>query len=429
MTTVPSPPPVPHLEPSSAAEPARQRLIPKSRFPFSISLPNLRAPPLSKLKWKGKQKETDVEQDLSAAAAADDENAEDPSTIKLSAPRLTDDDEYQDKYEWAVLYENQRGLTLFSIPYYSSNSLLPSDPAPFTMPSAVSLKRAHQPSVSLKEYPLPDGNWCWVSNSWMVDMRSDSGEVQHDGFEYNWIFRTHHWHPQVGLLSAAGWVRRRRWVRLMMRPGKKRRMVTEEGDGMNDGPTPTITSLSLRSSWNGWDKRLSTTPSLFTNTTSQRDTFYLPEVWQGNVDEDWFMCRELMKMATSDGAKLELWKRWLGLAESTDPSETITKGKQKAEGLDDDQSFEWPSVPPLEYVIAVIRSKLTTILKNFFVFPESRRVFIELLFKAEIFDRVSGLEHSMTLVKALDFWSLNSELGDLKSISSNHIRSSKSMDV
>lgn len=65
-----------------------------------------------------------------------------------------------------------------------------------------------------------------------------------------------------------------------------------------------------------------------------------------------------MKMATSDGAKLELWKRWLGLAESTDPSETITKGKQKAEGLDDDQSFEWPSVPPLEYVIAVIRSKV-----------------------------------------------------------------------
>lgn len=186
-----------------------------------------------------------------------------------------------------VIHSGIYRLTLFSIPYYSSNSLLPSDPAPFTMPSAVSLKRAHQPSVSLKEYPLPDGNWCWVSNSWMVDMRSDSGEVQHDGFEYNWIFRTHHWHPQVGPLSAAGWVRRRRWVRLMMRPGKKRRMVTEEGDGMNDGPTPTITSLSLRSSWNGWDKRLSTTPSLFTNTTSQRDTFYLPEVWQGNVDEDW----------------------------------------------------------------------------------------------------------------------------------------------
>ncbi|KAJ4486142.1 hypothetical protein J3R30DRAFT_1459387 [Lentinula aciculospora] len=414
MTTVP--PPVPHLEPSSAAEPARQRLIPKSRFPISISLPILHAPSSSK-KEKGKENHAKQEQNVVAAAATE----ENPSTIKLSVPRLVDDDEYQDKYEWAVLYENQRGLTLFSIPYYSSNSLLPTDPAPYTMPSSVSLRRAHQPSVSLKEYPLPDGNWCWVSNSWMVDMRSDSGEVQHDGFEYNWMFRTHHWHPRVGPLSAGGWVRRRRWVRLMMRPGKKRRLVTEEGYGMNDVPTPTITSLSLRSSWNGWDKKLSTPPSLFTNATNRRDTFYLPEVWQGNVDEDWLMCRELMRTAASDGAKLELWKRWLGLAELTDPS-LNTKGKQK-DAPDDDKSFEWPSVPPLEYIIALLRAKLATILQRLFVFPESRRVFIELLFKAEVFDQVSGLEHNMTLVKALDFWSLKSELNYY------YIGSSKSMDI
>ncbi|KAJ3719953.1 hypothetical protein C8R42DRAFT_722630 [Lentinula raphanica] len=417
MTTFPPPLP-PQLEPSSAAEPARQRLLSKSRFPFSLSLPNLH--PSSSFKSKGKQKIDNAEQDQSLTVA--EENLQDPTTIKLNAPRLTDDDEYEDKYEWAVLYENQRGLTLFSIPYYSSNSLLPSDPAPFTMPSSVSLKRAHQPYVSLKEYPLPDGNWCWVSNSWMVDMRSDSGEVQHDGFEYNWMFRTHHWHPRVGVLSAGGWVRRRRWVRLMMRPGKKRRLVSQEGDA----PTPTITSLSLRSSWNGWDKRLSSPPSLFTNATSRRDTFCIPEVWQGNVDEDWLMCRELMKAAPSDGAKLDLWKRWLGLLNSEQAdSSPNDKGKQKVDAADDSSFNEWPSVPPLEHVIAVLRAKLTTILKAFFIFPESRRVFIELLFKAEIFDQVSGLEHNMTLVKALDFWSLNSELRD----SSSFVRSSKSMDI
>ncbi|KAJ3734859.1 hypothetical protein DFJ43DRAFT_1061933 [Lentinula guzmanii] len=418
MTTVSLPFPLPQLEPSSAAEPARQHLLSQSRFPFSISLPNLRAPHSSKSKRKHKVDHTQQDANLTVGAVAE-ENSQDPLTIKLTAPGLADDDLYQDKYEWVVLYENQRGVTLFSIPYYSSNSLLPSDPAPFTMPSSVSLKRAHQPNVSLKEYPLPDGNWCWVSNSWMVDMRSDSGEVQHDGFEYNWMFRKHHWHPRVGALSAGGWVRRRRWVRLMMRPGKKRRMVIEDGDVQ----TPTITSLSLRSSWNGWDKRLSASPSLFTNATDRRDTFYLPEVWQGDADEDWLMCREIMKAAASDGAKLELWKRWLGLSEPTDPPLT-NKGKQK-EVSDDDKSLEWPSVPPLEHVIAVLRAKLTTILKRFFIFPESRRVFIELMFKAEVFDQVSGLEHSMTLAKALEFWSLSSELGDLSSF----VRSSKSMDI
>ncbi|KAE9408068.1 hypothetical protein BT96DRAFT_808509, partial [Gymnopus androsaceus JB14] len=193
-------------------------------------------------------------------------------------------------------------LTAFSIPYYSSNSLLPTDPAPFTLPSAVSLKRAHQPDVSLKEYPLPDGNWHWVSNSWMVDMRTDSGEVQHDGFEYNWMFRSNHWHATVGKLSAGGWVRRRRWVRLMMRPGKIRRLVTEEADSIN--ALSPLGSSSIRNSWNGWENRLSSSssapaPSVFTNVTRRRDTFYLPEVWQGNVTEDW-VCSNLLSESYTD---------------------------------------------------------------------------------------------------------------------------------
>ena len=113
-------------------------------------------------------------------------------------------------------------MTLFSIPYYSALSLLPTDPSPFTLPNT-SQKRSEQPPITLDAYPLPDGDWRWVSRTWMIDMRnSDSSIVQHDGFEYNWVFRQRKWRAQVGFLSAGGWVRRRRWVRLMMRPSKNK---------------------------------------------------------------------------------------------------------------------------------------------------------------------------------------------------------------
>ena len=69
------------------------------------------------------------------------------------------------------------------------------------------------------------------------------------------------------------------------------------------------------------------------------------------------MCRELMRVFASDGGKLELWKRWLGLAEPGDQ----TKGKQR----DDDGSIEWPPAPPLEHVTAVLREKVKLSLVTF----------------------------------------------------------------
>lgn len=117
-------------------------------------------------------------------------------------------------------------------------------------------------------------------------MRTDSGEVQHDGFEYNWMFRSHHWHAKVGKLSAGGWVRRRRWIRLMMRPGKIRRLVTEEADSIS--ALSPLGSSSIRNSWNGWEQQSSAVaPSIFTNVTDRRDSLYMQEIWQGNVAEDW----------------------------------------------------------------------------------------------------------------------------------------------
>lgn len=69
------------------------------------------------------------------------------------------------------------------------------------------------------------------------------------------------------------------------------------------------------------------------------------------------MCRELMRASTSDGAKLDLWKRWLGLVDPGDQ----TKGKQSADlDLGDDNgSMEWSPVPPLEHVTAVLRAKVS----------------------------------------------------------------------
>jgi hypothetical protein len=161
------------------------------------------------------------------------------TVIDLDCSAISELHEDKDVYRWAIIYENQRGyafhicpcnfaehliqflfsITIFSTAYYSGLSLLPSDPLPFTIPCS-SAKRSKQPKVSLTEYPLPDGTWRWVSKTWMIDMRSDSGEVQHDGFEYNWRFRQNNWNSEVGTLSIGGWVRRRRWVRLMMRPAQ-----------------------------------------------------------------------------------------------------------------------------------------------------------------------------------------------------------------
>ena len=173
-------------------------------------------------------------------------------------------------------YTHRIRLTLFSARCYSHRSLLPMDPAPFTLPSA-SLSRSKQPFKSPDDYQFPDGTWRWVSKSWMIDMRSDSGEIQYDGFEYNWFFRRHHWRAEVGPLSAGGWVRRRRWIRLMMRPAK------------HPPPEP------------------------FTNHVGS--SIDEGNIWKGEtLEECWDSCRALMKQLDTDGRKLEVWLSWMDLA-------------------------------------------------------------------------------------------------------------------
>lgn len=250
-------------------------------------------------------------------------------------------------------------MTLFSIPYYSALSLLPTDPTAFTLPNT-SQMRSEQPSITLETYPLPDGNWRWVSRAWMIDMRSGS-TIQHDGFEYNWMFRRHNWRAETGFLSAGGWVRRRRWVRLMMRPSKAKVHSDSGSASSSASSTRNLLRQSMASS------NLTSVSSLLHTTVET--------VWQGNED-DWKRCRSLMMRYTRDGRKIDLWKIWLGYYHPahdhlfTEVGNSV-KGKQKQKQWTEDdgplpsQSLELDAAshrsmtpPPREYIAPVLRTRV-----------------------------------------------------------------------
>lgn len=310
----------------------------------------------------------------------------------------------KDEYRWAVVYENQRGLTVLSSPYYSHLSLLPIDPPQFTIPSD-SFKRSRQPNISLSNYPLPDGTWRWVSRSWMIDMRTDSGEVQYDGFEYNWFFRQKHWHAEIGKLSTGAWVRRRRWVRLMMRPAQHA-IPHSEGS-----PSPSTSKSRLS------DRPLDTS---FVSLVHPQSEITLDELvlsanleWEGN-EQDWVRCHRLMRRLGRDGRKLELWRMWLSPYLS-DVSNTDLVDKGKLPESDSSPSMRLEDggsgiqIPPLEYLGAILQNHGDAVLRSF-VFPDSRAQIIDLVKRAGLareLGRSVGEGFSSTEV---DFWSYSKVL-------------------
>jgi hypothetical protein len=94
---IPPPPPVIQGDDPSLVGPARKGLSPKSSFTRLLSLPNLNR--------------------LSASFSSQNQLNNTPdlcdnTPINLDNSALIDHDFVQDRYEWAVLYENQRGQVL-----------------------------------------------------------------------------------------------------------------------------------------------------------------------------------------------------------------------------------------------------------------------------------------------------------------------------
>ncbi|KAF8846380.1 hypothetical protein BDN67DRAFT_961102 [Paxillus ammoniavirescens] len=398
------PPPKMQVDNSSAVDGARRRLAPKSRFPLFSSLPNLRSK-YSASKEKLKQRSETIER-LSRSTVVLPQPDEDTRTIVLDYEHLPDMSDDEDVYRWAVLYENQRGITIFSTPFYSRLSLLPTDPQPFTIPSSNNT-RGRQPNVSLTNYPLPDGTWRWVSKAWMIDMRTDLGEVQHDGFEYNWVFCEKHWHAGSGKLGAGAWVRRRRWVRLMMRPAKRKFDSESDHVGSSNG-------IFLRRN----RSPLSAGPSMSivslvhpgSEITFEELEHEAAQAWEGS-ERDWQCVRRLLRHLGRDGRKLELWRMWLG-PYARGLSDVKGKGKQSSPDVaSSEQAFQGLSgvmpgnPPPLVHLATLLKNHGDAILQSF-VFPDSRAQFIDLVKRAGL---TGDAGHALT-TSGLDFWSYSSGL-------------------
>ncbi|KIY71629.1 hypothetical protein CYLTODRAFT_418696 [Cylindrobasidium torrendii FP15055 ss-10] len=402
----------------SAADAARARFAKQSRFAVSMqSIRSAFSASSSKKLLKTPRPPPPAPAEEGVGPASREQRLSELS-IRLARRGTSGLSEFhQDQFRWAVLYENQRGLTLFSTAYYSHLSLLPGlDPYAYTIPST-SGKRSKQPNYTPKDYPLPDGNWRWVSNVWMIDMQNDGGHVQHDGFEYNWFFRRHHWRAQVGNLSAGGFVRRRRWIRLMMRPSK----IYREKD---DTDTETLNSELLDALLDELEQNPTPNASRPVSTADLQEEQLervLNEVWFG--DDGWRAYSAVMKHAGRDGRKLELWRTWLGVERSArnspvEPAVTLN-GSPAMPNSPSSSLLSSPGSRSLRrHTMAPPRDRIESLLKQHgddilhgFIYPDSRAQFVVMLKHAELLDALKSNEkiaQSPSLIH--DFWSYTKDL-------------------
>jgi hypothetical protein len=205
----------------------------------------------------------------------------------------------------------------------------------------------------------------------MIDMRSDMGEVQHDGFEYNWTFRNGKWRAEVGFLSSGGWVRRRRWVRLMMRPARAKQIKSEideshlsPQDAHAESSRPSLINTPKRTSIQSLP--LSTTMSLSEISFDPLE-LDVDNVWRGDsAEQDWARCHAAMKLVSRDGKKLELWKRWLEQHIVKREMDINVKGKQAQPSdnnpmqpsrvsAQNNSNVDNLPLPTIEHITAVLR--------------------------------------------------------------------------
>lgn len=187
-------------------------------------------------------------------------------------------------------------------------------------------------------------------------MRSD-GQVQYDGFEYNWFFRNHKWSA-----TSAAWVRRRRWIRLMMRPASPRLPhITNEHITSSTSPSLNIGAQAVRGqspvasdrghSRFSWRSGIQSLPPSASSSRSATSSVAPGFVWQGDEGDDWERCRDYLRSLTRDGKKLEAWKLWLGLHdEALLPSQALVTSSKVA---------DVSTTPSREWIVAAIREHVS----------------------------------------------------------------------
>jgi hypothetical protein len=214
-------------------------------------------------------------------------------------------------------------------------------------------------------------------------MRGD-GQVQYDGFEYNWFFRKHKWSA-----TSAAWVRRRRWIRLMMRPAKRHLHPSPNGHvSASPSPSPSIGIPAGHSqntrpspamsngghSRHSWRSGIQSHPPSVLPPHSITSSIAPGFIWQGDEVDDWERCHDYLRSLTRDGKKLEVWKLWLGLGdvvESKDVKENVDAVNIKKRWTEDEgllpaqtlakvpKTVDVGTIPPREWIVAAIREHVS----------------------------------------------------------------------
>lgn len=101
-----------------------------------------------------------------------------------------------------ILYENQRGGFLCTVPLFSGRALGNLDPSPWT-------NAAQKTSATdITNAQVPDPSWEWAWKEWTIN---HTEEVDEDGWEYSFAFsKKFSWHGPAWWKS---FVRRRAWIR------------------------------------------------------------------------------------------------------------------------------------------------------------------------------------------------------------------------
>ncbi|KAJ9477743.1 Peroxin Pex23-like-Penicillium chrysogenum [Pseudozyma hubeiensis] len=137
-----------------------------------------------------------IERAADEEARRADPDAELDSMLAKHAQKEAPTDAHRVKYEFDVLYENQRGLLVFGIPKFSPRTLFQWDPSPWTS------SNGQKSAYNIANAQLPDPSWEWAYSEWYIDM---TGDVDEAGWQYSGNFGRRFWpnvhfpHGRVGM--------------------------------------------------------------------------------------------------------------------------------------------------------------------------------------------------------------------------------------